>query len=204
MENLKELFGEKVTEIVQGVSRKYGKEFGIETSDLEQELWLKLLEEADKNDGQMLNEKLTARTSYNKAVDVYRYERRRWDAKADMVSDETVSTWAREVCTRRNPMMAVDVFREPEKFFEIKEMVEQFEQGSRERKFVVMKGYIEGVFDLDEAFELEPTIDTERLEFMEDSEHRMSKMLGYSGSGSGGYRKVKKSVRKIVRNYFGE
>lgn len=204
MENLKELFGEKVTEIVQGVSRKYGKEFGIETSDLEQELWLKLLEEADKNEGQMLNEKLTARTSYNKAVDVYRYERRRWDAKADMVSDETVSTWAREVCTRRNPMMAVDVFREPEKFFEIKEMVEQFEQGSRERKFVVMKGYIEGVFDLDEAFELEPTIDTERLEFMEDSEHRMSKMLGYSGSGSGGYRKVKKSVRKIVRNYFGE
>lgn len=203
MENLKELFGEKVTEIVKGVSKKYGKEFGVEACDLEQELWVKLLEEADKNNGEMLNEKLVARTSYNKAVDVYRYERRRWDNKADMVSDETVSTWAREFCSLRNPMMAVDVFRQPERFYQVKEMVEQFELGSNERKFVVAKGYIEGVFDIQEVQELEPSVDSEKLEFMEDSEHRMAKLLGYSGSGSGSYRTIKKRARKIVRNYFG-
>ncbi|AMM45017.1 hypothetical protein SP15_217 [Bacillus phage SP-15] len=202
MENLKEVFGEKVTQIVKGVSRKYGREFGIETSDLEQELWLKLLEISDGE--KVPNEKIVARTSYNKAVDVYRYERRRWDSKTDMVSDETVSAWAREIGNSRNPLMAERPFRQPEKFFEIKEMVEQFEIGSKERKFVVMKGYIEGVFELNEAVELEPTIDAERLVHMEDSEHRMARELGWSSSGSGSYRSMKKKARKIVRSYFGE
>ncbi|AMM44877.1 sigma-70 family RNA polymerase sigma factor [Bacillus phage SP-15] len=200
-----DLFGEKATEIVRGVARKYGNpQLGIEACDLEQELWLKILEEVDKSGGQVMNARLTARTSYNKAVDVYRRERRRWDSKADMVSDENVSKWAMEICTRKNPMMAVHPFRQPEKFLEIKDMVEEFEVGSRERKFIVMKGYIEGVFELGEAVELEPSIDKERLIGMESSEHRMAKELGLSGSGSGSYRKLKRNVRKIVRTYFGD
>ena len=201
MENLKEIFGEKVTSIVKGVSRKYGREFGIETSDLEQELWVKLLETFDEEN--IANEKLVARTSYNKAVDVYRYERRRWDSKADMVSDETVSAWAKEISHRKNPMMSDNPFRDPVKFFEIKEMVEQFEEGSHERRFVAMKGYIEGVFELEEALELEPSIDADRLVNLDDSEKRMARELGWSGAGSGSYRSMKKRARKVVRSYFG-
>lgn len=197
------VLNEKVQGIVAGVARKYGEKFGIERSDLEQELWVKLLEESERSKKVVENPKLAARTSYNKAVDVYRYERRRWDSKADMVSDEAVSSMAREVVSTRNPMLAIDPFRQPESFLEIKSIVDEFEVGSKARQFVVIKAYIEGIFTLEEVEELEPELDSEKLETMENSEHRIARELGWSSSGSGSYRTLKKRVRKIVGSYFG-
>lgn len=195
----------KVSQIVKGVARKYGGQFGIDSNDLEQEVWLKLLEESNRsNPDKILNPRMTARISYNKAVDVYRKERRRWDSKADMVSDDNISKIAINIVTHKNHLMITNPFVSPEKALEIRELVDQFQRGTKERKFLVMKAYIEGVLEMEEVTELEPSIDPGRLAMMEDSEHRMARELGWSGSGSGSYRKLKKSVRRIISTYFGE
>ncbi|PJZ17830.1 hypothetical protein CEW46_32140, partial [Bacillus cereus] len=83
----------EVNKIVAGVARKYGEKYGMEVEDLQQELYLKLAEHGslDSEEGNLI-----ARTCYNKAVDMYRFERRRYDSKAQYESDEAVAQTATE------------------------------------------------------------------------------------------------------------
>ncbi|WJZ23523.1 sigma-70 family RNA polymerase sigma factor [Listeria phage LIS04] len=197
-------FSEKTFEIVKGVSRKYSRNSNLDAQDLEQELWLKLIEEARKNGDTPLNEKLSARTSFNKATDIYRKEKRRWEDKADMTSDEFVST-AAENHLGKHAMMAQRPFIQPEESLNMRELIVQFDEGTRERKFVVLKGYIEGVLTLEDATQLEPTLTEDKFHGLgKCTEHRIAKALDMKGAGSQSYRKLKRDVKKVMQTYFGE
>lgn len=190
---------EKVAEIVNGVARKYGRAYGLNVEDLAQDLWVKLLE-CGLLDTPNPNFDLIAKTCFNRAVDIYRFERRRYDRKGTYESEEAVAFSASEVTSGAFSRNRAS-YRQPEKYIELVEMIELFEQGSRERKFVVAKAYYEGVISMREALEFEPSLTREALESLGDKEDTFAWILGLSACGSGSYRSLKRKIKARLQEY---
>ena len=153
--------------IVKGVARKYSVEnFGVEREDLEQDLWVKVMELIDAKGGiEYLDESLVAKCLWNVAVDKYRYHRRRRDSKAEYVEgteDDSDSTSAKAESIRLNSGHA---FQSAMDAIFIKETIDLFPKGSRETKYIITKLYMNGeidpaTYDDDDELEL-PEDDTE-------------------------------------------
>ncbi|WJZ23445.1 sigma-70 family RNA polymerase sigma factor [Listeria phage LIS04] len=199
-----DIVNDQVTKVVKGIARKYGSAYGMDAKDIEQELWLKLLEERAKSSSEKLPHMgVIATTGYNKAVDIYRKERRRWDSKTGIFNDDEVTQARLDTTHQRSTMMAINPFTDIVIHAELKDAIGTLKSGSRERKYIVMKGYVRGVFDIEEAIELEPSVDAQQLRSLQDSEHRLAKALNLCGANSGAYRTLKKNVKNVMKNYFG-
>ncbi|PJZ19792.1 hypothetical protein CEW46_21115, partial [Bacillus cereus] len=97
----------------------------------------------------------------------------------------------------------VNPYRGPEQAFQLKEMVNLFEVGSRERKVIVMKAFSENVYSMEEALELEPNLTSEDLMSLEPGkEYCFAQVLGWKGSNVGSYRALKKRIASTVSEYL--
>jgi len=184
-----------VAKIVNGVAAKYSKAYGIEKEDLVQELWLKILESGSLNS----DANLIARLCYNRAIDIYRYERRRYDSYAEYNSEVDYD--------RKNPPAISSRFHQPqmtpESYMEVIEIIDLFPTGSRERKFVVLKAYLAGVLSRKKSMELEPSITDELLDKLEDKEDSIAYAVGIRGCHSGSYRTLKNRVKARLKEFLG-
>lgn len=189
--------------IIEGVARKYAvQNYGVDQEDLEQELWIvaveKFLNKVD--DPSEINFRLFARCCWNRAVDIYRYSRRRHDSKSAYEegskssddSDPTKSTddVDYQQSSPRRFSKANDVAF-------IKEAIDLFPKGSRERKYVVTKLYMYGEVD-------ETMVDPSELELPEgDTEVDVVHMLGYKSHDPASWRKKKNQIRKDIYKFIG-
>ena len=187
---------ETFTRIVKGVAKKYSIEnFGVEREDLEQDLWIKVLELINSCGGiENTDPRLVAKSCWNTAVDKYRYHRRRRDSKAEYLegteddSDLAITSNNIQNSKCRNCMDEIL----------IQEAIDLFPKGSRERKYVVTKLYMYG--------EIDPStyIGDDELELPEDdSEAAVLKLLGYKSKYPASWGAMKHKMRYEIYRYLG-
>lgn len=188
--------------IVRGVARKYAVEnFGVEREDLQQDLWVKVLELIDSKGGvENLDEALVAKCCWNLAVDKYRYHRRRRDSKAEYLegteddSDSNKGTGSES----DGKLASGSHFQSPTDAIFIKEAIDLFPEGSRERKYIVTKLYISGEIDPDTYDKKEELVLPE-----DDTEEAILKLLGYNSHFPASWGKKKNEMRRKIYRYLG-
>lgn len=199
---------ERFSGIVNGISRKYSSQW-VDAEDLAQEIWLKTLEES-KRCGETLDARQVARMGFNKAVDVYRYERRRYDSKAEFLDeiDEGGSSGATE------SKLSHSTFTTGQSTAEVKEIINLFEKGTNERKYVLVKAYLFGALDPDIDNQLVneaepemnkiPTMDADSSENARLSDDLLAReVFGQkSGGKSGSFCAMKRTVKSTIKEYL--
>lgn len=192
----------KFSEIVHGVAKKYGYQVNwIEQDDLEQDLWVRVLSLIDDCGGiENVDESLVARVCWNKAVDCYRYSRRRWDSKAEYLEGSNLSD--NGVDTRGDYFTDIhcDKFLKGIDLVMFKEVIDLFEVGSRERKYVVLKLINGGVLS---ASHLDPWDRALIAVPEEETEAGYIKLLGYKSHCPGSWTCKKRDIERIIREYLG-
>lgn len=178
--------------IVEGVARKYGSIY-VSREDLEQELWVVVLEKIrDFGGADKVDPRFIARCCYNKAVDFYRYSRRRKDSTARLI--EEMETGDDDSAEDNIPLSTFDSGYDR---VVIKEVIDLFPQGSRERKYVVTKLYMYG--EISEADGL-----PDELEMPEgETESDVLKLLGYNSRYPASWGKMKYQIRDTIYRYLG-
>lgn len=178
---------EKFGKIVSGVARKYGATKWLDVEEVENELWIKLLE-VMKNSPEEMTEKMAARICYNKAVDLYRYARRRYDSKAEYLENYGESAQGNENTDER----LTSKLETGEERLMINECLRLFPKGSREWKFVVMKlytgGLIEGSILADAGLEVKLYKTNADIAFG----------LGYHSPCPGSFQKLKRQIEAEI------
>lgn len=187
--------------IVRGVARKYSVEnFGVERDDLEQDLWVKVMEIVNSKNGdvELVDEALVAKCCWNVAVDKYRYHRKRRDSKAEYTEGTEEDDKASNNSSSAS-FSSSHCFQSATDAIFIKEAIDLFEVGSKERKYVVTKLYMNGEID-PETFEGE-----DELELPEgDTEKDILKILGYSSHYPASWNSIKNKMRKKIYTYLGK
>lgn len=198
----------KFTQIVKGVARKYAYGVSwIEQDDLEQDLWVKVLTLIEDCGGiENVDEKLVANVCWNKAVDSYRYSRRRWDSKAQYIegSDNNLEmdNWDNMSKGMEDYFDALhsDKFIKAVDLILFKEVIDLFEVGSRERKYVVLKLVNGGVLDIshldpwDRALVAIPD---------EETEAGYIHLLGYKSHCPGSWTCKKREIERVIKEFLG-
>ena len=181
--------------IVAGVSRKYQSIY-VSQEDLEQELWIVVLEKIrDFGGADKVDPDLIARCCFNKAVDFYRYNRRRYDSFARYVeeSDDSDSVVEEKGADR----LHYSRFKNAEQNALLHEVIDLFPAGSRERKYVVTKLYMYGEISEEDGLE-------DELELPEsDKESDILKLLGYKSHYPASWGNKKYQMRAKVYRYLG-
>lgn len=188
---------EKCKEIVEGVARKYASKW-IEREDLEQDLWVVVMELINNCGGiENTDLPLIAKSCYNRAVDSYRYNRKRYDSKVRLI-DESESDDG-EYSAGGADQSAYYTAKTRTGYDEmiLHEVIDLFPQGSRQRQYVVAKLYFFG--EIDESFGLE-----DRLELPEgDNEADFVKLIGFKSRYSSSWGKMKYEIREKIYRYLG-
>ena len=183
--------------IVEGVARKYASTY-VDREDLEQELWIVVLELVQAKGGEEnVDPRLVAKSCFNKAVDFYRYSRRRHDSKARLI-DETESD-DDSFSSRGSDQNGIYVAKGRTGYDEVilKEVIDLFPPESRERKYVVTKLYMYGEIDSTSGL-------PDKLEYPEDdSEEAIIRLLGFKSRYPASWGKMKYSIRETIYRYLG-
>ena len=194
---------ENFTRIVKGVAKKYGSTNWIDREDLEQDLWVKVLTLIDENGGiENVNESMVSRVCWNKAVDAYRYSRRRYESTCEFIenmdsdddSDDGVKDNGPDYfdCKNNSIPNIQDII-----FF--KEALDLFPSGSRERKYVLMKLVSDGALPLS-------YVDKEDMLILEipngDTEADYIACLGYKSHCPGSWTCKKRDMRQVVDKFL--
>ena len=130
---------EQFKRIVEGVARKYGSIY-VDREDLEQELWIVVLEKIrDFGGADKVDPRFIARCCYNKAVDFYRYSRRRKDSSARLIEE-----MGENEDNDAESNIPYSTFETGYDRVILREIIDLFPQGSRQRKYVVTKLYMYG------------------------------------------------------------
>lgn len=183
---------EQIERIVKGVARKYASIY-VDREDLEQELWLVVCQRGQDFGGiENLDPRFVARCCYNKAVDFYRYSRRRKDSTArlieEMESDDDSS--AEDNIPRSTFDTGYDRVV-------LREVIDLFPQGSRERKYVVTKLYMYGEISEEDGL-------PDKLEMPAgETESDVLKLLGYNSRYPASWGKLKYQIRDTIYRYLG-
>lgn len=195
-----ELKMEQFRQIVEGVAKKYASKY-CDREDLEQELWIVVLELIQAKGGEEnVDPPLVAKSCFNKAVDFYRYHRRRKDSTVRMIdeseSDDTASSWHGEQADSSNGFM-IGKGRTGQEEVILKEVIDLFPIESRERKYVVTKLYMYG--EIDESTGLPD----ELILPEDDTEESIIKLLGFHSRYPASWGKLKYRIREVIYRYLG-
>lgn len=180
--------------IVKGVSRKYASIY-VDREDLEQELWLVVCTKIQEFGGaDKLDPRFIAKCCYNRAVDYYRYCRRRRDSSAQLIEEIESDD---ENPANSETTFAQSTFDNGYDRIVLKEVIDLFPQGSRERKYVVTKLYMYG--EISEADGL-----PDKLEMPAgDTEADVLKLLGYNSRYPASWGKLKYQIRDTIYRHLG-
>lgn len=186
--------------IVEGVARKYASKY-CDREDLEQELWVVVLELIQAHGGeQNVDPRLVAKSCYNKAVDFYRYHRRRKDSTVRMIeeseSDDADMSWHGEQAESSNGFM-IGKGRTGQEEVVIKEVIDLFPPESRERKYVVTKLYMYG--EIDKGTGLADVLELPE----DDTEEAIIKLCGFKSRYPASWGKMKYGIREKIYRYLG-
>lgn len=178
--------------IVKGVSRKYASIY-VDREDLEQELWLVVIDRVnDAGGAENADPRFIAKCCYNKAVDFYRYSRRRKDSSARLIEEaesgeDSDSELGINYCKFESGYDKVIIH----------EVIDLFPIGSRERKYVVTKLYMYGEISEKDGL-------PDELELPEgDTEADVLKLLGYNSRYPSSWGKLKYQIRDKIYRYLG-
>lgn len=183
---------EQIERIVKGVARKYASIY-VDREDLEQELWLVVCQRAQDFGGmENLDPRFVARCCYNKAVDFYRYSRRRKDSTARLIEEMESDD---DSCADDNiPRSTFDTGYDR---VVLREVIDLFPQGSRERKYVVTKLYMYGEISEEDGL-------PDKLEMPAgETESDVLKLLGYNSRYPASWGKLKYQIRDTIYRYLG-
>lgn len=193
--------------IIKGIARKYTVDnYGVEYDDLCQDLWVRVLELIEACGGiENTDEKLVARVCWNKAVDKYRYHRRRRDSKAEYIeaSDRDIDTWDSLSKGQRDYFESLhcEKFSRGIDLVFFKEVIDLFEIGTKERKYVVLKLVNSGVIGADDLDPWDRAI--VGIPETEDEEGYIH-MIGYTSHCPGSWtckkREMKVKIYEFLKN----
>lgn len=179
----------EVADIIRGISSKYSykfKDYDLSREDLEQELWVSILE-AEKRKGEQLDANLVAKICYDRVKDLISfYMRRSHVPTPGPASDDD---------EKEPDYIGPSQSESPEELdfnIELKNLYNSFPEGSKERIFIDFWGNATGAFPNNRVV---PEKTRKNDGFSEDS---LAKILGYSGQSSGGYRKFRNKMRNII------
>lgn len=185
--------------IISGVARKYASIY-VDREDLEQELWLTTLQLIERCGGEEYTDaNLVARNCYNRAVDFYRKSRRRKDSTRRMLEDwEMYDEETGEGIVDDGIFSAASCFDTGYDTVMIKEVIDLFPEGSKERKYIVTKLYMYGEIDENSGL-------PDKLEIPEGStEADVLHTLGYTGkTASGSWLKLKNAMKEKIYQHLG-
>lgn len=196
---------EKYKKIVAGVARKYESKW-VSREDLEQELWIKVLEmlEAVDGDENKLDCNLVAKACFRKAVDYYRYCRRRYEANVKLECDDADRTELQgDLEYDPSKLLATRGLIDQNMYTMVKEIIDMFEEGSKERQYIEMKLYHFGIIDEENYGEVTlpgepkaPKNTDDKIDFVA--------MLGYNNRKiSGSWIRKEREMRRIIGEYLG-
>lgn len=183
---------EQFKRIVEGVARKY-KSIYVDREDLESELWIVVLEKIrDFGGADKVDPRFIARCCYNKAVDFYRYSRRRKDSSARLIEE-----MGEDEDSEIESKIPHSSFESGYDRVVIKEIVDLFPEGSRERKYIVTKLYMYGEISENDGL-------PDELEMPAgDTEADVLKLLGYNSRYPASWGKLKYQIRDTIYRYLG-
>lgn len=186
---------EELDRIVNGVARKYQSKW-CSHEDLYQELWIKVSELLQKH-GDEIEPKLVAKCCYNTAVDLYRYNRIRYESTAeyfetDGYGDDGVDSIFKESSDTRLTHVQ---FTDNHTHMMISELLDMFECNSIERNFLLIKLYTSGNIEIGEFPEDTILLKVPSSHKLKDGE--IALLLGFKSSRPPKWNKIK---NQIVRN----
>lgn len=187
----------KVEEIVKGVARKYASKW-IEQDDLEQDLWVVVMELINGHGGiENTDLPLIAKSCYNKAVDAYRYHRRRYDSKVRLIDESESEDGEYSASGADQASYFTSKNRTGYEELILREVIDLFPEGSRQRKYVVAKLYSYG--EIDESFGL-----NDELVLPEgDNEADFLRLIGFQSRYPASWGKMKYEIREKIYKYLG-
>ena len=192
---------EKFGKIVKGVARKYHSKW-VNGEDLEQELWIKVLEMIGDSDGEDLDANLVAKACFRRAVDYYRYCRRRYEANCSYDAWTDAGDELGQEVDYSKLLKTHNLVKDTE-LVTVREVLELFPEDSKERLYIEMKLFYYG--DLDPEYWDRTVILPEEGTAKDGSYKEVDflKLLGYKGQKIPGSWIVKKnSMRQVIDNYL--
>ena len=192
-------------DIINGVARKYfsyGKQGAkyLSQEDAVQELWVRILELIRDCGGvENTDANLVARIAYNKAVDLFRFHQRRYDSKAEFFEGNEYEWDHSDRVPDYFEALYSDKFIKGYDLVLYKEVIDLFEIGSKERKYIVLKLVNSGLLkksDLDPWDRAEVAI-PER----EDEESYIHE-LGYKSHAPGSWIVKKRNMYTMIVEFL--
>lgn len=134
-------------EIIRSIAGKYGRDWCLTFDDVYSELCFKVLKLGVNNGWEALNESFVARICYNRAVDLYRSARRKYERT---VQESAILAEGSNEDTHSK----IGTVEEAEGNLLYSEFVDRYNPESRERKYLVVKMVSEGLIGQRYAIEL--------------------------------------------------
>ena len=163
--------------------RKTGND-NLEAEELEQELWMQILEYNHKN-GKLPDYKLAKTICNNTLVDLTRKGVRRNHLSYDFDEEGDRAEWEQ------------DLSQNIESDAELNDFLSNFPEGSKERTFFDFYLAKSGAKDTGIVPEL-----TRSEDGYTDS--NLAKMLGFKGTGDRGWKRFRSEMKELARDYFGK
>ena len=179
---------EQFGDILRGVSYKYLHNKWMSREDLEQELWVNLLNLLEDYGGALnVSPNLVAKSSFNSAVDYYRYCRRRYEA--NIIFEEEND--------ENNASAFGSKFKTGYDIVRMKEVYQNYPLGSRERNYILIKLFMAGTLDIKYVTEPEDIEVYHNLPEKNIDSHIVYK-LGYNSPSPGSFTAMKRRLRDEI------
>lgn len=196
---------DKFRKIVEGVAKKYQSKW-VSREDLEQELWIKVLTMIEDcgGDESNLDENLVAKACFRKAIDYYRYCRRRYEANVALFTEDDKTELEGDLEYDPSKLLKTHGIIDQGTYTMVNEVLGLFEEGTKEYRYIVAKLYSHGLLDEEvygRSFELPEKPKAPRNV---DDEIDYCAMLGYNSKKiSGSWINKKRQMRVVIEEYLG-
>lgn len=184
--NIKEM--SRYENIIRSVAGKYGRDWCLTFDDLYSELCYKILKLGNENGWETLNESLVAKICFNRAVDLYRSAKRKWQRE---ISETSI------LSDVENGSSKIGTPEEAEQLVLISQFVKMYRPESRERKYLTIRLVSENLLPKKYALEIGVTVPAGKV-----PDWKISELLGLSPR-SKSFDKMKKALHEELMDYLG-
>lgn len=178
----------KYENIIKSIAGKYGKDWCLCFDDVYSELYFKILTLGNENGWENLNDAYVAKICYNKAVDVFRKAKRKWERE---ISENAITGDV------ENGASKIGTVEETEQLILISQFVKMYRPESRERKYLTIRLVSENLLPSEYAFELGIDVPSGKI-----PDWKISEMLGLSPR-SKSFERMKKALHEELLDYLG-
>lgn len=185
-------YQQELASMIKGIAKRASyKLFSRDVEDIEQDLWVKVLE-TEKRKGHQLDLNLAAKVCYDYIKDMIDYDMRRNHLSSDSIEntkDDEDSSGQRIIGAKQDKGdYASDI--------NLKDLYNQFPEGSKERIFLDFWGNRSGAMPNTNVI---PSKSREQDGYTEGA---LAKMLGFASASSSGYRNFRDRMKKIISDYL--